>query len=470
VTRPRTVITVNTGDAGGGAERVGREMHAAYAAAGEDAWLAVGRRRGDGAHTVELAHRARRSAWARGWMAAADALPQRGAGFWAARALREVVAEPMRWLRTREGREDFDFPATTSLLTLAGRAPDVLHLHNLHGGYFDLRTLPALSARVPTLVSLHDAWLLSGHCAHGFDCGRWEHGCGHCPALWIYPPMPRDATAENWQVKRAIYAESALHIGVPCAWLADRVRRSMLAPAVRELRVIPYGVDLDVWTPPASRGAVRAELGLDPARPVFLTHATSLQDRSWKDTDQFRGALARVGPAAAAAQWVAVGRTAPDERIGDVTVRFIGPDPDDRRFARWYQAADAYIHPAKADTFPLMVLEALACGTPVIGTAVGGIPEQLRGLALAGAVASTGSEPSTGALVPGGDAAALAATIDAFLALDPDRRHAMGFASRADAAARFDSHRHESDYLTWMRALAASPRPSDAPPAARPTR
>jgi glycosyltransferase involved in cell wall biosynthesis len=465
MTRRRTIVTVNTGDAGGGAERVGREMHAAYGAAGEDAWLAVGRKRGDGAHTVEFAHRARRSAWARACLAAADRLPSRGVGFRAARLLRDVVAEPARWMRRRAGHEDFDFPATTSLLTLTGRTPDVLHLHNLHGGYFDLRALPELTARVPTVVSLHDAWLLSGHCGHGFDCERWATGCGHCPALWIYPPVPRDATAENWQVKRAIYAASALHVGVPCQWLADRVQRSMLAPAVRELRVIPYGVDLAIWAPAAARRDVRVALGLDPDRPVVLTHATSLQARSWKDSEQFRGALARVGAAAAAAQWVALGRVAPDERIGDVTIRYIAPEPDDRRFARWYQAADVYVHPAKADTFPLMVLEALACGTPVIGTAVGGIPEQLRGLALPGAVAPTESAAPTGALVPGGDAAALAATIDAFLSLDAGHRQALGAAARQDAETRFDSHRHESDYLTWMRALAASPRPTDAPPA-----
>jgi len=50
---------------------------------------------------------------------------------------------------------------------------------------------------------------------------------------------------------------------------------------------------------------------------------------------------------------------------------------DPKNVARFYQAADIYIHPARADTFLNIVLEALACGTPVVASAVGGIPKQV---------------------------------------------------------------------------------------------
>lgn len=455
--RPLTILTVNSADIGGGGERVARELHESYAAAGEDAWLAVGRKRGHSARTIEVPNRARRSAWARAWMDVADRLPQRGAGFHAARALREVVAEPARWAAKRAGKEDFDHPGTALLLALTGRQPDVLHLHNLHGGYFDLRALPALTRRTPTVLSLHDAWLLSGHCAHSMDCGRWETGCGACPALWIHPAVPRDATAFNWARKRDVFARSALHVAVPCAWLEDRVRRSMLMPAVRELRVLPYGVDLDVFTP-ADRRAARGALGLDPDRPVILVFANALRARTWKDSAAFRGALERLRGPAAAAQWVALGEAGTDERVGPVTLRHVAPEPDDRKFARWYQAADAYVHPALADTFPLMVLEALACGTPVIGTAVGGVAEQVRSAPfIAGALAPTGPGDPTGALVCGGDGAALALVLDGLLALGPEALASLSANAVRDARARFDRRRHARDYLEWMRALAVAP-------------
>src|SRR5207248_4324578 len=137
------------------------------------------------------------------------------------------------------GREDFHFPGTRRLLTLTAERPDVVHAHNLHGGYFDLRALPSLSAQVPLILTLHDAWMLSGHCAHSFDCERWRTGCGHCPDLTIFPAIERDATAYNWRRKRSIYSKSKLYISAPSRWLMQRVEDSTLQLGAKECRVIP---------------------------------------------------------------------------------------------------------------------------------------------------------------------------------------------------------------------------------------
>ena len=90
------------------------------------------------------------------------------------------------------GLENFNFPGSRGLLCLMSPRPGVVHCHNLHGGYFDLRFLPKLSARVPTLLTLHDAWLLGGPSAHSFGCERWTTGCGPCPDFTIPPAIPVD--------------------------------------------------------------------------------------------------------------------------------------------------------------------------------------------------------------------------------------------------------------------------------------
>ena len=166
---------------------------------------------------------------------------------------------------------------------------DVLHCHNLHGGYFDLRELARLSHALPTVLTLHDAWLLSGHCAHSFDCDRWRTGCGSCPDLTIYPPVLRDSTAPNWRRKRDIYSRSSLYVAAPCKWLMDRVDDSILSAACVEKRVIPYGVDRSVFFP-GDKATARAALGLPLGAHIVLHSGTGVRTSIWRDFELLRAA------------------------------------------------------------------------------------------------------------------------------------------------------------------------------------
>lgn len=450
-----TILSVNTRDAGGGAERATRDLHEGFAAAGHDAWFAAGEVGAGDGRSLTIPNRAMRSAWARAWMRVADMLPARGAGFRAGKFVREVLAEPVRAWRRQRGFEDFDHPGTAAILSLTPRMPDVLLMHNLHGGYFDLRALPAVSARVPTIMMLHDAWLLSGHCSHSLSCERWETGCGECPALWLHPAVPRDRTAENWRVKRDIHARSRLHVVVPCEWLAARVRRSSLAAGIVELRVVPFGVRLDVFSP-GDRREARVALGLDPDRSVVLTSTAALRRGTWRDAEALRHALALAGDAARRSRWIAIGEAGSSAFAGGVEVERRAAESDPARMALWYRAADLYVHPARADTFPLMVLESLACGTPVVASAIGGIPEQVRSMATGGGAGDAGGLGQvTGALVRPFDGPALAAGVNAMFALPEPARRTIGENAARDARTRFDIHRVVDDYLRWMQTLVA---------------
>src|SRR3546814_10331965 len=81
----------------------------------------------------------------------------------------------------------------------------MLHCHNLHGGYFDLRELARFSKLLPVVLTLHDEWAYTGHCAYTFGCERWRSGCGQCPHLDVSPSIRRDASAANWTAKYDIY-------------------------------------------------------------------------------------------------------------------------------------------------------------------------------------------------------------------------------------------------------------------------
>ncbi len=148
----------------------------------------------------------------------------------------------------------------------------------------------------------------------------------------------------------------------------------------------------------------------------------------WRDQRTLRAAI-QASAARLSGQRVlvvAVGDEAAALGLAGVSVRFV-TDLDPKAMAQHYQAADVYVHAARADTFPVSILEALACGTPVVATAVGGIPEQIRP-AQAGDVRSNrtaGLEHATGMLVPAGDADAMADAVVALLGHDVPR-HVLG--------------------------------------------
>jgi len=466
---PLSILQVSTADLGGGAERVAWNLFETLRRRGHRSELAVGFRRGAGADAGVrwLAPRGG-GPWSRGWNGVAAlatrALPAARATPRAVRLARRM-ATPRAWLEAWRGHEDFEHPATWTLLDPAAAPPDVLHLHNLHGGYFDLRALPALSACAPTLVTLHDSWMRTGHCAYTLGCPRWETGCGACPHLDTFPPIRVDATAENWERKQAIYRQCRLHVATPSRWLLDQVERSMLAPAVAEARVIPNGVDLTIFAPAEHPPAPR-EAGLDDEDPLVLAFVANRfrSPRSWKDWPTVRDAVARASERLARpVHLIAVGdATDPDERVGRAVVRAL-PDASPPEVARELQRAHLALHAARpeAETYPNVVLEALACGTPVVATAVGGIPEQIAALALPGLAGGAGPDRATGVLVPPGDAEAMARAIEA-LARHPETRARLADNAVRDARARHGLERQVDAYLAWYRELAARPaaRPS----------
>jgi glycosyltransferase involved in cell wall biosynthesis len=222
--------------------------------------------------------------------------------------------------------------------------------------------------------------------------------------------------------------------------LMKKVEQSILMPAIIEKRVIPNGVDLRIFNP-ADQQEVRRELGLPLDTPILMFAAYGVRHNRWKDFQTLQQAVGLVAKRMGSQPllFLAIGQESPAERIGNAEIRFLPFEPDPAKMARYYQAADLYIHAAHVDTFPITVLEALACGRPVVASAVGGIPEQV-------------DEGRTGFLVRAGDQQAMAGRVEQLLR-DPHRRNDMGQQAAEAARLRFDLEQQVRAYLDWYESV-----------------
>lgn len=438
-----TILQVSPSDCGGGAEKVALDLHKAFLERGIDAWLALGARYRDTRNTVQIPNTLHRSGWARMVLGASglsdpSAPPRLPAPL---RRAARLLAEPARYRRVLAGLEDFDSPGTSHLLDLPPRLPNVIHLHNLHGSYFDVRELPQLSARVPTILTLHDAWILTGHCAHPIDCTGYLTGCLECPALDRYVPIRRDSAAQNLAIKRQALTGGTLHLATPSRWLTGLVESSGFVDGLAELRTIPNGIDTAVFSP-GDKLESRLALGLPPSSLIISFAATSASSNPFKGFETLRRAIPRIAAALDGLELLllAIGDAGPDELIGEsARVRFVPFVDDPATMALYYRASDLYLHPALAESFGLTVLEAMACGTPAVTSNAGGIPE----VALSGV---------TSVLVDPRDDAALAAGA---VALTRDTARLEAFSAEGIVRAReFTLERQVAGYLSWYHELA----------------
>jgi len=438
--RPLRILQVSTQEKTGGAAQVAWNLHHIYLKRGIQAYMAVGQKETDDPNVFQVPNDQARSLWTRAFLGAGNLLQpleRRVPGTVLFRKLMRGTADPIRYLDIYRGLEDFRFPGTWRIPDLTPQKPDIIHCHNLHGGYFDLRALPGLSRRLPVVLTLQDAWLLSGHCAHSFDCQGWKTGCGDCPDLTIYPAIRRDATVHNWRRKRDIYSRSRFYVATPCEWLMNKVKESALAQGAVGCRVVPNGVDLSLFRP-GDQHKARQVLGLPVKGHVLLFVSHRIRNTPWRDYGLLEEVVSRLSDLMAS-DWPLVlvcrGEDGESYRLGRAEVRFVPFNDVTEDMVRYYQAADVSVHPAKADTFPNVILEALACGTPVVATAVGGIPEQV-------------DDGITGFLTPAGDAQAMAARVQQLLA-DEAMRSRFSADAVKSARQRFDLEHQVEAYLAW---------------------
>jgi glycosyltransferase involved in cell wall biosynthesis len=318
------------------------------------------------------------------------------------------------------GTHSLHYPLSFSLFSdpLFLRA-DVVHYHLIHNFFFNLNLLPQLTALKPSVWTIHDPWITTGHCIYPLDCPRWKTGCGDCPYPDTAFPLEHDSSALNWELKREILQRCRLDLIVASKHMRDLARQSPLLSHF-DIHLIPFGIDLARFAPTDGSEA-RARLGIPPGDLVLCFRADRSRFKGYPYIEEVLRQLSARVPITL----LTVGVTDLLEPFRDkFTIVNQGWLTDDDKMLDVYRAADIFLMPSTAEAFGMMAIEAMACGKPVIVAEGTSLPDVVFA-------------PEGGIAVPQGDAAALRSELEGLIA-DRAKRLALGARARKLAERHYD--------------------------------
>lgn len=255
--------------------------------------------------------------------------------------------------------------------------PDIINVHNLHSAAW-MGWGPGLisiaSKFAPIVWTLHDMWSITGRCGYNYECLKYLSGCdSECPTWSEYPVVKPNKIWNAWDEKKKVLNNAPNITAVaPSQWLAHEAKRGLWSQ--KDVRRIPYGLPLKKFRL-LDRICSRRQLGLPEKGLCLLVAAADLSERR-KGGDYLLHALenAKIDDY----YILTLGSGKIQIHPAGKEVYSLGFCDNIASIEYAYNAADLMIHAAPVDNFPNVVLESMACGTPVAGFPIGGVAEMIR--------------------------------------------------------------------------------------------
>lgn len=235
------------------------------------------------------------------------------------------------------------------------READIIHCHNLHSNFFNLKDLVRMSQEKPVVWTIHDLWAITGFASDSVTL-RNPNKKKFLLFLW-------DRTPALLRAKKRIYEQSKLHIVAVSDWLKQNIETSVLGG--QKITRIYNGIDTRIFKP-SDKQSARTQLGLPLDKKIIgfgikgWTNSVEVMERFKDSQDVY---------------FISIGHPNIANSYNHKSFGFIS---DPALLAQILSVMDVFLYPTQGDTFGLSPAEAIACGTPVVTFNVDAMPEIVK--------------------------------------------------------------------------------------------
>jgi glycosyltransferase involved in cell wall biosynthesis len=241
--------------------------------------------------------------------------------------------------------------------------PDIIQLHNIHGYYlnYEIFFKYLSETNIPVVWSLHDCWTMTGHCSHFtlVGCYKWKTECYNCPLKSSYPASWSDKSRRNYRLKKAVFTTlNNVTMISASKWLGGVIKESYLSKY--PLKIIPNGIDTDVFLPRTNTNEVKRKYGLENKFVIMGVGSIWGAEKGLYDYYKLSEILTD--------NYVIVLVGMSEKQIKNLPKRIIGISRTDsvEELSQLYSVADVITSLSYLEAFGLTPIEGFACGTPAI--------------------------------------------------------------------------------------------------------
>ena len=257
--------------------------------------------------------------------------------------------------------------------------PDVVWINNTVGGYFMTSHIRTIAKKYKVVWTLHDMWAFTANGAHTFGDESWKQLKAGKGERKIYPTI--GLPLGNWLIRRKqrLFKDVDFTVVVPSTWMYDMAVQSPVLKGKR-IELIPHGIDLDKFKP-LDKAAMKEKYGIPRDAKTIAFIAQRLKGNFFKGGSDLYDILKHLNEQTTfPIHLLLMGEDSMPElnAFQNLIVHPMGYVKEEEKMVEILNATDVFVYPTRADNFPLVLLESIACGVPVVTYNVGGCGDIIK--------------------------------------------------------------------------------------------